>query len=79
MNSSSEAEAMAEAGVQVTVPCLHLSISHVFPVCWSSPKDDSEFSSKFWDMSLRIMLVQLYPKLPSLFTASPKIGILLQL
>lgn len=25
------------------------------------------------------MLVQLYPKLPSLFTATPKIGILLQL
>lgn len=30
-------------------------------------------------MTLRIILVQFYPKPPSLFTATPKIGILLQL
>lgn len=75
-----EAEAVMEAGLQVTV----LSAPQCFPpdshlLVLSFLKDDSELSSKFWDMNLRLMLVQFYPKPPSRITATPRTGILLQL
>ena len=40
---------MAEAGFR-SLSCLHLSISHLTPSLLVS-QDNSEFSSKFWDMT----------------------------